>query len=79
MYYTMSYASPLGAMTLAANETALVGLWFDGQKYDMEGLNGAEVTEKETPVLKKAVQWLDEYFAGRMPAIMSLPLAPEVR
>lgn len=77
MYYTMSYASPLGAMTLAANETALVGLWFDGQKYDMEGLNGAEVTEKETPVLKKAVQWLDEYFAGRMPAIMSLPLAPE--
>ena len=53
MYYTMSYASPLGAMTLAANETALVGLWFDGQKYDMEGLNGAEVTEKETPVLKK--------------------------
>ena len=64
-------------MTLAANETALVGLWFDGQKYDMEGLNGGQVTEKETPVLKKAVQWLDEYFAGRMPAIMSLPLAPE--
>ena len=31
MYYTTSYASPLGAMTLAANETALVGLWFDGQ------------------------------------------------
>ena len=29
MYYTMSYASPLGAMTLAANETALVGLWFE--------------------------------------------------
>ena len=76
MYYTMSYASPLGAMTLAANETALVGLWFDGQKYDRDGLKGAAVTAKETPVLKKAVRWLDDYFAGRMPAIMSLPLAP---
>lgn len=40
MYYTMSYASPLGAMTIAANETALVGLWFDGQKYDRDGLKG---------------------------------------
>lgn len=77
MYYTTSYASPLGAMTLAANETALVGLWFDGQKYDRDGLKGAAVTAKETPVLKKAVRWLDDYFAGRMPAIMSLPLAPE--
>ena len=47
MYYTMSYASPLGAMTLAANETALVGLWFDGQKYDMEGLNGPRSRRKK--------------------------------
>ena len=46
MYYTTSYASPLGAMTLAANETALVGLWFDGQKYDRDGLKGDEVTVK---------------------------------
>ena len=77
MYYTTSYASPLGAMTLAANETALVGLWFDGQKYDRDGLKWAEVTVKETPVLQQAVRWLDDYFAGRMPAVMTLPLAPE--
>ena len=45
----------------------------------MEGLNGAEVTEKEnTRSSKKAVQMGSmSIFAGRMPAIMSLPLAPE--
>ena len=49
-------------------------LWFDGQKYDRDGLKGAEVTVKETPVLQQAVRWLDDYFAGRMPAVMTLPL-----
>lgn len=33
MYYKMIYESPLGPMILAASDTALVGAWFDGQKY----------------------------------------------
>ena len=27
------YESPLGAITLAADEKGLTGLWFDGEKY----------------------------------------------
>ena len=29
----MQYSSPLGGITLACEEDALTGLWFDGQKY----------------------------------------------
>ena len=32
MVYTTQYASPLGAITLACDDTAIIGLWFDGQK-----------------------------------------------
>ena len=27
------YSSPLGKITLAGDETAIIGLWFSGQKY----------------------------------------------
>ena len=33
MVYTSEYASPLGAITLACDESAVIGLWFNGQKY----------------------------------------------
>ena len=33
MVYTTQYASLLGAITLACDDTAIIGLWFDGQKY----------------------------------------------
>ena len=33
MTYTSRYASPLGDIILACDEDALIGLWFNGQKY----------------------------------------------
>ena len=33
MTYTCTIETPLGAMTAAAADEALVGLWFDGQRY----------------------------------------------
>ena len=33
MIYTSHYESALGGITLAGNEMALIGLWFDGQKH----------------------------------------------
>ena len=32
----IGYDSPLGRITIACDGTAVVGLWFDGQKYDRE-------------------------------------------
>ena len=57
--------SPLGSITLAGDEEALTGLWFDGQKYFPEQLSGEE---RETPVFRKVSDWLDQYFAGKNPA-----------
>lgn len=61
---TAVYESPLGKITLAADEGALIGLWFDGQKYDRAGLHeGLELPGDET-VLERAAQWLNAYFKG---------------
>lgn len=31
MVFVQHYDSPLGPITLACDETAIIGLWFDGQ------------------------------------------------
>lgn len=74
MLYTSHYASPLGGMTLVSDGTALVGLYFDGQKYAAEGLDATR-TQKNLPVFEEARRWLDVYFSGRKPDFMPA-LAP---
>lgn len=66
MQYTSVYPSPLGNILLAADETGLAGLWFEGQKYFARGLD-EERTEKETPILAEVRRWLDVYFSGQKP------------
>lgn len=66
MVYTTQYASLLGSITLACDETALIGLWFDGQKYFGKILP-EQFAEKEHPLLQDAKRWLDIYFSGRAP------------
>lgn len=66
MQYTTHYQSPIGGILLAADETGLTGLWFDGQKYYAYHL-APEHEEKDTPVLEQAKEWLAVYFAGREP------------
>ena len=74
MLYTSHYASPLGGMTLVSDGTALVGLYFDGQKYAAEGLDATH-TQKNLPVFEEARRWLDVYFSGRKPDFTP-PTAP---
>lgn len=66
MVYTAQYASPLGDITLACDETAIIGLWFNGQKY-FGNILPAQREEKEHPLLRDARRWLDIYFSGRAP------------
>ena len=66
MDYTFHYASPLGGMTMASDSEALVGLWFDGQKYFADTLS-REHMEKPLPVFQETVRWLDIYFSGKAP------------
>ena len=68
MQYVSHYASPLGDITLAADEKGLTGLWFDGQKYFALYLD-KEHEEKELPVFQQAKKWLDIYFSGKEPHV----------
>ena len=66
MNYIWHYDSPLGGITLASDGEALVGLWFDGQKYFADALD-IEHQEKMLPVFKDTCRWLDNYFSGKEP------------
>ena len=66
MHYTTFYESPIGRMLLAADDTGLTGLWFEGQKYFARCLD-RESEEKELPVFAEAKRWLDIYFSGKEP------------
>ena len=74
MVYTCNYESPLGTILLAADETGLTGLWFEGQKYFANTLPDERIS-RETPVLTGAKKWLDVYFSGREPEFTP-PLHP---
>lgn len=66
MFYVQHYDSPLGGILLAADESGITGLWFDGQKYFARDLP-AERVEQNTPALVEAKRWLDIYFTGGEP------------
>jgi methylated-DNA-[protein]-cysteine S-methyltransferase len=67
--------TPLGTVRMAARGGALVGMWFDGQKYDARA--GDDWREApDDPVLREAARQLDEYFAGER-ARFDLALAPD--
>ena len=73
MYDYIRYSSPLGMLTVAAENGALTALVIEGQKYADRHLAG-EGRECETPVLRRARCWLDDYFAGKNPDASALPL-----
>ena len=75
MIFIQHYDSPLGGILLAADETGLTGLWFDGQKFFAHDLPAGRV-EQNTPALSEVKRWLDIYFSGRDPGFTP-PLAME--
>ena len=66
MDYVHHYQSSLGGITLVSDGAALVGLWFDKQKFFADSLSSAQ-TEKTLPIFEQADRWLDLYFRGRDP------------
>jgi len=69
MDYVHHYKSPLGGITIASDGTALVGLWFDEQRFFASTLS-PDREEKPLPVFEQAVRWLDLYFSGRDPGFV---------
>jgi len=57
------YDSPLGPMIVAATDTGLAGLWFEGQRHMPDTSSWPHAPEH--PVLLDAMAQLRDYFAGR--------------
>ena len=76
MVYRARYRSPMGEIVMASNGRAIVGLWFEGQKYFGSGLLEAAVDAENAEEFHKAKDWLDRYFAGNRPEISELRLEP---
>lgn len=70
-----NYHSPVGEMILLANEKALAGLYFAGQKYFSMPENSGFAPE--LPIFQKTSEWLEEYFSGKAKVMPDIPLAPE--
>jgi methylated-DNA-[protein]-cysteine S-methyltransferase len=73
--YTCSHQTPLGAITASAEDSAVTGLWFDGQKYFPRAAGEWEVAP-DYPVFARLRAWLDAYFEGEDPPI-DFALAPQ--
>ncbi|MCF0173795.1 MAG: methylated-DNA--[protein]-cysteine S-methyltransferase [Bacteroidales bacterium] len=73
MIYYSHYSSPIGPISLAANEKGLCGLWFDGQKYFKGAIRNEQIEDcaldgfNAPKALKDAAAWLDIYFSGGIP------------
>lgn len=63
--------SPLGTIILAATDTALVGLWFDGQSHQPD--TDAWPIVNKHPVMQTAGEQLEQYFAHER-TTFNLPL-----
>lgn len=76
MFYKTDYNAPIGRMMIVSDDTRIVGVWLEGQKY-FGGVIGEDLLRQDDlPVLQEAKSWLDRYFAGDKPRISELPLAP---
>lgn len=74
MIYTATIATPLGPMTAAAENQALTGLWFIGQKYYPTGTE-TWAAKPDHPLFTELQARITGYFAGKDTSF-SLPLAP---
>lgn len=72
--YLSTLESPFGLLTLAADETALTGLWFPGQKYAPAHLEG--IFRPNHIIFNQTSAWLSAYFS-RSALPPAPPLAPQ--
>ena len=74
IYYDFLSTS-LGRMLLASDGAALVGAWFEGQRYEPTR-DASWARRRDLPILVRAGAELTEYFAGARTAF-EIPLAPD--
>ena len=76
MIYTTYYNSPIGKLLLASKENKLIGLWIEGRKYYLSGIEDEITKNDDEKILIETKKWLDRYFNGEKPCSNELDLAP---
>jgi methylated-DNA-[protein]-cysteine S-methyltransferase len=76
MYYSTTYNSPIGLLTLACDSDNLIGLWMYGQKYHGNTIFKNMIENRDMKIFYATKKWLDRYFIGGNPAIYELKVAP---
>ena len=76
-YAKKLYPSPIGTLSLVADEQYLYGIWVQDQTHFERGIDtdGMEIV-KGHPVLDQVICYLDAYFDGKDQDLSLLPLAP---
>ena len=76
-YAKMLYPSPIGTLSLVADEQYLYGIWVQNQTHFERGLGDETIEEVGShPVLEQVISYLDTYFEGSVQDLSDLSLAP---
>ena len=76
-YVKMLYSSPIGTLSLIADDHYLFGIWVEEESDFERELSEKAVTVVEShPVLNPIISHLDTYFKGQNQDLSELPLAP---
>ena len=73
----MLYSSPIGSLSLVADDHYLFGIWVEEESDFERELSENDVRVVEShPVLNPIISYLDTYFKGQEQDLSELPLAP---
>ncbi len=76
MFYSTSYPSFLGEITLVSDGENIVELRLAEHRHFEAPIGDCVEANFDLPTFAMAKKWLDAYFSGKKPAISELPLAP---
>ena len=73
----MLYKSPIGSLSLIADDHCLFGIWIEEESDFEKGLSENDVTLVEShPILNQITSYLETYFKGQDQDLSEMPLAP---
>ena len=73
----MLYKSPIGPLSLLADNHYLFGIWIEEESDFEKGLSENDVTVVEShPILNQITSYLETYFKGQDQDLSEMPLAP---
>ena len=76
-YVKMLYKSPIGPLSLVADDHYLFGIWIEEESDFEKGLSENDVTIVEShPILTQITSYLETYFKGQDQDLSGLSLAP---